>query len=228
MSGPIALVGGDEFRAGCREMDLAILEATGKESPSVLVLPTAAAHQNPSKAASNGVAHFSAMGADASASIVVEPEDANDEEMVQPVDRADVVYLTGGDPAHLLRVLSGSALLERIEAARARGAAIVGSSAGAMVMGPWMRYREWRAALGLVEVVTLPHHERSDPARVSSELIESAPEGLTVVGIDAMTACILDDDVWSVLGLGSVTIYRDGRWERFRAGERGAPCGKTG
>ena len=218
MVGSVALVGGDEFRAGCREMDLAILKATGKESPSVLILPTAAARQNPSKAASNGVSHFSALGADASASMVVEPEDANDEEMVQPVDGADVVYLTGGDPAHLLRVLSGSALLERIEAARACGAAIVGSSAGAMVMGPWMRFREWRAALGLVEVVTLPHHERSDAARVSSELIESAPEGLTVLGIDAMTACVLDDDVWRIIGPGSVTVYRDGRWERFAGG----------
>ena len=218
MSGPVALVGGDEFRAGCREMDLAILEATGKESPSVLILPTAAARQNPSKAASNGVAHFSALGADASASMVVEPEDANDEEMAQPVDRADVIYLTGGDPAHLLRVLSGSALLERIEAARARGAAIVGSSAGAMVMGPWMRYREWQAALGLVETVTLPHHERSDPERVLSELGQSAPDSLTVLGIDAMTACILDDEGWRVLGPGRVIVYRDGRWERLAAG----------
>ena len=215
MVGPVALVGGDEFRTGCREMDLSILEATGRESPSVLILPTAAARQNPSKAASNGVAHFSALGADASASMIVEPEDANDEEMAQPVDRADVVYLTGGDPAHLLRVLSGSALLERIKAARARGAAIVGSSAGAMVMGPWMRYRDWRAALGLVEAVTLPHHERSDPERVSSDLIESAPHGLTVLGIDAMTACVLDDDGWRVLGSGRVIVYSGGRWERL-------------
>ena len=65
MSGLVALMGGDEFRAGCREMDLAILNATGKESPSVLVLPTAAAQENPSRAASNGVAYFSALGADA-------------------------------------------------------------------------------------------------------------------------------------------------------------------
>ena len=228
MVGPVALVGGDEFRAGCREMDLSILEATGKESPSVLVLPTAAARQNPSKAASNGVAHFSALGADASASMIVEPEDANDEEMVKPVDRADVIYLTGGDPAHLLRVLSGSALLERIEAARARGAVIAGSSAGAMVMGPWMRYRDWRTALGLVEAVTLPHHERSDPERVSSDLIESAPHGLTALGIDAMTACVLDDDGWRTIGPGSVTVYRGERWERFKAGERIALCRKMG
>ena len=219
MVGPVALVGGDEFRAGCREMDLAILEATGKERPSVLILPTAAARQNPSKAASNGVAHFSALGADASTSMVVEPEDANDEELVRPVDRADVVYLTGGDPAHLLRVLSGSALLERIEAARARGAAIAGSSAGAMVMGPWMRYREWRAALGLVEAVTLPHHERSDPESVSSELIESAPGGLTTLGIDAMTACVIGDEGWSVLGPGRVIVYRGGRWESLTTGD---------
>ena len=218
MSGLVALMGGDEFRAGCREMDLAILNATGKESPSVLVLPTAAAQENPSRAASNGVAYFSALGADASASMVVEPDDANDEELVRPVDGADVIYLTGGDPAHLLRVLSGSALLERIEAARARGASIVGSSAGAMVMGPWMRYRQWQEALGLVEAATMPHHERSDPDEVFSGLVEVAPDGLTVLGIDAMTACVLDGDDWRVLGPGRVIVYGGGRWKCLSAG----------
>ena len=222
MTGPVVLMGGDEFRAGCREMDVAILAATGKQSPSVLILPTAAAQENPSKAASNGMAYFSALGADASASMVVEPEDANDEEMVQPVDRADVVYLTGGDLSHLLRVLSGSALLDRLESARARGTAIVGSSAGAMVMGPWMRFREWREALGLVEVVTIPHHERNDPEKVFSELGESAPEGLTVLGIDAMTACVLGEGGWTVLGAGRVTVYQGGRWECLAAGEKGS------
>ena len=37
-----------------------------------------------------------------------------------------------------------------------------------MVMGPWMRYRQWQEALGLVEAATMPHHERSDPDEVFS------------------------------------------------------------
>ena len=62
----IALVGGDEFRPGCEEMDRAILDSTGLERPSLLVIPTAAAQEKPEKAASNGVSYFSALGADAS------------------------------------------------------------------------------------------------------------------------------------------------------------------
>ena len=219
MAGPMALVGGDEFRPGCKEMDQAILKATGVERPSVLIVPTAAARQNPSKAASNGVAYFSDLGASASALMVVETADANDKELLRPVDDADVVYLTGGDPAHLLDALSGSLLLRQIEAARERGAVLAGSSAGAMVAGPWMRFREWRETLGIVPFVTFPHHEGSDPDKAARELEETAPPGLTVLGIDSMTCCFGGAGAWSVLGPGRVTAYRDGRWQRFAAGE---------
>ena len=53
MSGAIALVGGDEFRQGCEEMDRAVLEASGVSTPSLLVLPTAAARENPALAVSS-------------------------------------------------------------------------------------------------------------------------------------------------------------------------------
>ena len=67
MGGIIGLVGGDEFRPGCEGMDRTILETTGVRRPSLLVVPTAAAGENPSRAASNGVAYFSSLGAIASA-----------------------------------------------------------------------------------------------------------------------------------------------------------------
>ena len=47
MSGKLALIGGDEFRRGCEAMDEAILKETGKSSPVVLIVPTAAAFENP-------------------------------------------------------------------------------------------------------------------------------------------------------------------------------------
>ena len=81
-----------------------------------------------------------------------------------PVNSAAVIYFTGGDPSHLLDVLNGSMLFSKVEDALARGAIVAGSSAGAMVMGSWMRFREWREALGLVPgVAVLPHHEGRDP-----------------------------------------------------------------
>ena len=220
MAGLIALVGGDEFRAGCEEMDRAILDATGVDRPRVLVVPTAAAAENPSRAASNGVGYFSGLGADASVLMALDPADANNEEMVSPVDSAQVIYFTGGSPLHLLDTLAGSRLLHKVQQALQRGAILVGSSAGAMVMGPWMRYRGWQTALGIVPgVATLPHHEGSDPDAVAKELAASAPADVTVLGIDGRTCCLGDAEGWRVLGQGAVTAYSAGRWRHYASGD---------
>ena len=219
MSGAIALVGGDEFRPGCEGMDRALLEASGVASPTLLVLPTAAARENPGLAAANGVRHFAALGADASALMVTEPSHANDAGLVAPLESADVVYLTGGSPTHLLDVLSGSLLLERLLAAHGRGAVLAGSSAGAMALGEWMRFRGWRRALGVVPgVAVLPHHERADPDAVAAELVESAPDGIAALGVDGKTGCLGQAGTWRVVGDGNVTVYRGGEWRRYGAG----------
>ena len=220
MPGAIALVGGDEFRPGCEEMDRAVLEASGVPYPTLLVVPTAAARENPGLAAANGVRHFTALGADASALMVTEPAHANDAGLITPLESADVVYLTGGSPAHLLDVLSGSLLLERLLEAHRRGAVLAGSSAGAMVLGEWMRFRGWRRALGVVPgVAVLPHHERADPEVMAAELAESAPDGIAVLGVDGKTGCLVQAGAWRVLGEGGVTVYRGGQWRRYGASE---------
>ena len=221
MAGRLALVGGDEFRRGCEAMDEAILRETGKTTPVVLIVPTAAAFENPKRAADNGVRYFSALGADARPLMVVERSDAECAELASEVESADVVYLTGGSPIHLLEVLQESALLDAIIDALERGAVLAGSSAGAMVMGSWMRFREWRPTLGIAEgVASLPHHERSDPTAVSRELRDDAPGDLSVVlGIDGRSGVISGPDGWTVLGAGHVTVYRKDGWDRLRSGE---------
>ena len=201
-------------------MDRAILEETGVRRPSLLVLPTAAASENPTKAASNGVAYFSALGAHASSLMVLDSAHANDEGLLSPVDDVDVVYLTGGSPLHLLNTLVGSVLLRKINEALERGAVVAGSSAGAMVLGPWMRYRGWSKALGIVpRVVTLPHHERGDPDAVARGVAEAGPPDVAVVGIDGGTCCLGGPDKWRVLGQGMVTAYRAGGWRRLALGD---------
>jgi cyanophycinase len=220
MAGAIVLVGGDEFRPGCEVMDRALLDSTGVARPALLVVPTAAASENASRAASNGVSYFKALGFDASALMVLSATDANDEELLSPVRKADVVYFTGGNPAHLLETLTDSMLLDHMRRALERGAVLAGSSAGAMVLGSRMRFRGWMEALGLAPgVAVLPHHERSDPAAVARELRESAPSGLTVLGIDGKTGCLGRAGEWRVVGEGGVTAYAQGAWRRFQLGE---------
>ena len=220
MAGPIALIGGDEFRAGCEPMDREILAAARASRPKVLIVPTAAANQNPAKAAANGVSYFDGLGAEADALMVLDPRDADDEGLVSRVAWADVVYLTGGDPAHLLDVLRGSRLLDAIRTAAAGGAVLAGSSAGAMVLCSWMRYPGVRPALGLLDgLAVLPHHERSSPDTVAADLAGADYPGGSVLGVDAGSACLGGRDGWKVAGEGSVVLYSGGTWRRFQPGE---------
>ncbi len=221
MAGRLALVGGDEFRDSCKRMDEAILGATGKRTPVVLVVPTAAAFERPDRAAQNGIRHFAALGADAHPLMALDREDAMSDALASEIDSADIVYLSGGNPAHLLETLADSTLLVRIEAALERGAILAGSSAGAMVMGSWMRFREWRRALGVAEgIATLPHHERADPDSTLRDMASAAPDDLdAALGVDGGCGALSGADGWTALGSGNVTVYRDNGWQRFGDGD---------
>ena len=221
MAGRIVLVGGDEFRASCRGMDAEVLAATGVATPRVVIAPTAAAMERPELAAANGVRHFNALGADAAPLMALTPDAANDDASVAAVERADVVYLTGGNPAYLMGALAGSRLAAALRAALDRGAIVAGSSAGAMALGERMRFRgEWSEGLSIARgVAVLPHHERSDPERVAAELVGELPASIVALGIDGATGCISEGSGWRALGAGAVTRYRAGVWERFGSGE---------
>ena len=231
MAGSIALVGGDEFRVGCEDMDREVMRASGKDTAKVLIIPTAAV-TGPAKAANDGVTHFSALGGDASQLMVLERQHANDLKLIAPARDSDVVYFTGGNPDHLLATLQGSALLWMLRDGLDRGLVLGGSSAGAMVMGSVMRrpplYSDtggdtrdrWVEGLGIApNICVLPHHERRNPAEVSTELRWSAPEGIVYLGIDARTGVVGGPGNWRVTGFGNVTVYRGSDYEVFSAGE---------
>ena len=220
MAGRFALVGGDEFTSGCESMDKAILESTGSASPMVLILPTAATLENAARAADNGIQHFASLGAKVSPLMVLDRAGAMDAGLAAQVDSADIVYMTGGSPGYLLETLRGSMLLRRIMVKLERGGLLAGSSAGAMVMGSWMRSQQWRRALGIVDsVAVLPHHERAGP-NATLEQLRSAPAGLsTVFGIDGGSGAMSGPDGWAALGAGRVTVYRNGAWNRFERGQ---------
>jgi len=223
MSGQIALVGGDEFRPGCEGMDREIMRASGKDPAKVVVVPTAAV-TGPAKAANDGATHFGALGGDSSMLMLLERSHAEDPEFFSAATLADVVYFTGGSPDHLLETVRESRFLAAILASMAGGAVLAGSSAGAMVMGSMMRRPSgggWVEALGLVPgVAVLPHHERRDQAETSKELQQSAPSGLTFLGIDARTGCLGTPENWRVVGFGRVTVYQGSDWQVFNAGDK--------
>ncbi len=220
MAGDIGLVGGEEFRVGCEEMDREIMRVSGQQPAQVLVLPTAAV-TGPAKAANDGVAHFGGLGGDARRLMVLDRTQSLDSEYISAFGGAGVVYFTGGNPDHLLTSLKDSSLLTAILKTVEQGTVLAGSSAGAMVLGSWMRYKGWDEALGLVSgIVTLPHHESAEPDSVSRELDGSAPTGAVVLGIDARAGVLAGPEGWTVLGTGGVTVYTGGEWQRYASGDK--------
>ena len=219
----VLLVGGDEFRPTCVEMDRSLLALTGKEKPRIAIIPTAAAFENPQRAADNGRRHFGNLGADAFTMDVTSRPDAENPEIVDQVAGADIVYFTGGSPEHLLTVLADSPLLQALTAANRSGTIWAGSSAGAMVLGQEMRRPssgQGSAALGIAPgILVRPHHERSDPATVSEQLASGGESGLCVLGIDGATGLLLDPSQATVMGAGNVTVYRSGGWTQYASGQ---------
>ena len=230
MAGPIALVGSGEFTTAMAEVDTALLEATGRRRPRVVLLPTASypdGEETFQRWASMGQAHFEALGAEVEPVMARIRADAHDAASVQAACEADLIYLSGGRPAHLLEVLEGSPLGDAIRAANERGAVVAGCSAGAMVLcaqQPRLRRRlplppRWRRGLGLVEGCgAIPHYDKL-PEVLSVVFVLRAPRRLVVLGIDEDTAAIGRDGVFQVHGRARITIWRGRHRERHRAGE---------
>ena len=222
MAGIIGLVGGEEFRVGCEEMDREIMAASGQDPARVVVIPTAAV-TGPSKAANDGVTHFAALGGNAAQLMVLEREHAQDPALIAGIEGAGVIYFTGGSPDHLLAALADTPLLTAIMAAVDQGTVLAGSSAGAMVMGALMRrprIGQWVQGLGIAPgIAVLPHHEGRDPEQTSRELQGQIPPETIVLGIDARSGCLGSPGNWKAVGSGKVTVYRGNEWQVYNSGE---------
>ena len=206
MAGPIALVGGDEFTEPAEVFDRELLKLVEADSPNVAILPTAAQPENMYLAAAHGIAHFRRLDADPYGVMIGDRVTADAPMLVEELAGADMVYLTGGWPAHLLESLRDTLAWKRVVEMHEAGAVLAGSSAGAMVLCEAMAFEgKETPALGVVVGVTvLPHFERSSDERVQ-QLRETAEER-TYLGIDGATGCVLVDGAWHVYGPGSVRV----------------------
>jgi cyanophycinase-like exopeptidase len=236
MPGPVALVGAGEFLAPMAELDRGLLEATGRDRPRVVILPTASAPDGESTFrtwAEMGVQHFAALGAEVEPVLVRNADEGWDTAALQAIGEADLIYLSGGHPRHLLRALNDSPLGEGIRVANARGAVVAGCSAGAMaIVGRALDFRSlprlrlplpfpvrWPNGIALVDgVAVLPHYD-AWPEPLSALVALQAPRGGVLLGIDEDTAAVGRNGAWQVHGRGRVTVWRGRHRERFRRGD---------
>jgi len=211
MHGPLALVGGGEWREGCT-FDRELLADSGAEE--VLVLPTAAAYEHPERAVETAEEWFAGLGAKARGLMVLARPDTELETNVAAIRDARFIYLSGGSPLHLRSVLKDSPAWDALCQAWQGGAVLAGSSAGAMALcDPMVDPRGGAFTLGLgllAQVAIIPHHNTWSEEK-AKRTITLAPKGLPIVGIDERTALVRGRDaVWSVAGVGGVVVFQDG------------------
>ena len=221
MKGTIALVGGDEFAPHSVSMDRALMNLPSERPFDLLIVPTAAL-KRPEEAVSNGIRYFEQLGLTAAPLMITNSHMANNKDLCGPILNASHLYLTGGDPGYLLETLTDATMLQYICQFLASGGILIGSSAGAMVLGEWIKNPpggHWSKGLGLVQGIgIIPHHEKMNPSMAHKDVSNFLRMDRNVLGIDVGTCCLGSQGNWKVQGQGMVTVYSINGWKTFYDG----------
>jgi cyanophycinase len=213
--GPLALVGGDELKPGNEPQDEVLARAAG-DGPA-FVLATAAGRQRPEMAVANAIRWFASLGLAVEELPATRRSDAKDSANASRALRGRFFYLVGGDPGLVPKTLAGTPLWEAIAEAWRSGAALAGSSAGAMALGEWTLVRERMP--GDDRVAVLPHFETFGHRWVESAEHAAPRSDVVLLGVDERTAALHVDGAWRALGDGGVTVIADGERRGFASGE---------
>jgi len=221
VSGPVALHGGGEFEAGdeaCLSAVLALAAERGGARPiRIVVVPTAAARSSPERSGAHGeaaygrVARRDGLTVEFDVALVVDRASAADPVFAERLAAADIISFPGGDPDLIVTVVPGTTAWAAIAGAHARGAVLVGASAGAMALAAWT----WTPAggadgLGVVPgLVVVPHADEASWTSSLERFGSWAPAGLGLLGVAERTAAITldpatDPVAWKVAGEGEV------------------------
>jgi cyanophycinase len=224
--GMLALVGGDEFNPGNEEQDR-MLAAAARPGPA-FVVPTAAARQKPEQSVAHAKAWFRQFGVELEELPVLKRADAKSAAIAERARAGGLFYLVGGDPGWVAEVLRGSAVWAAMFDAWRAGAALAGSSAGAMVLGShtlvrakWPNHvnRRPAEALGVLpETAVLPHFDTFGHKWIESA--QAAAPDLCLLGIDERSAAVWDGAAWLAAGPGEVTMVNGKKVDRFPSGKR--------
>ena len=133
--GPLLLVGGNEFRPGNEPQDRALAAWCGDRPAHVVV--TAAVRHDPEAAVRHAVDWFAALDLPMTELPMRTRTQAKSASTVEAARAAGATYLCGGDPGIVVTTLRDTHGWEALVGAWRDGAALAGSSAGAMALGEW-------------------------------------------------------------------------------------------
>lgn len=194
MTGLICLQGGSEFTPDCRDLDRAWLDLITPGPTTVIPLACAAGGEYRT-AGHNGREYLRGLGLE---DVSVPPEpDLSFDVAVREIVAAAIVVIPGGSPARIRRRVVGTAIGGALRAHLNAGGALVGASAGAMVLASAMMLPDTdvqvQPGLGVVpDALVLPHYADSRRGMVD-RLRELAGPDVTILGVPACSGVIIDD-----------------------------------
>ena len=168
------------------------------------------------------------------------------ETAVTRIREARLVFAGPGSPSYALRQWSGSEIPRLLARKLDEGGAVTMASAAALTLGRftvpvyeiykvgeaprWLPGLDLLTPLGL-PVAVVPHYDNAEGGNHDTRfcylgerrlrvLEAELPEDVFILGVDGHTALVLDVDAGtaSVLGLGTVTVRKNGRSTVFAAG----------
>lgn len=217
MRGILALFGSGEFTDGVFPIDDYLL--SNLKNPRVAIFPTAAGLEaDYAKWIKMGEMHYGKLGVPAKGFNVIDTRSANSEEVGRDLESYNYFIFSGGDPGYLLETIKDSLVWKTVFAKYNSGSVLVGSSAGAMVLGRkvWGSIYKfdkegtllpWDAGLSVVEFGILPHFDQMASyfgAERTKKANNNLPQSIEIIGIDENTAYININGKWESRGQGKV------------------------
>jgi cyanophycinase len=239
-SGPLALVGSGEYLPEMADLEGKLLRSAiehGKLNRYIQI-PLAAGRESEPR-----LKYWKELGADQAKRIdseqvflpIYSRVDALREDLAAEIENAGLIYLSGGDPSYLATELHGTPVWEAIERNWRKGSALAGCSAGAMALSADVPNFRKQSAPGtpglnlLPSLRTIPHYNKffgwiPDSA---AKLMVRAPEGVSVIGVDELTAAVYGLDAETsinpprlkVYGVGAVHVLRGSATHKYHHGE---------
>ena len=217
-AGALALVGSGEYSPQMQEFESELLHlaiSRGKKN-SFVQIPTASSHEGSAsrdKWQRLGREQAERIGSQRVYLPIHEREDAFNQEFVDAIAGAGLIYFSGGDPHRIADVFNDSPAWEAIVTAWESGSSLAGCSAGAMAFGGTImgiRRSHHSAGLGIVPgIEVIPHYDKMLgwlPERVTAFVLR--PDATTaLIGIDENTALVYTDK-WQSYGRGKIHTLR--------------------
>ncbi len=217
LRGPLMPIGGAEDKGNNPNILSRFVDICGGDKARIMVIPTA------SRLPDTGSLYadlFLDLGVErALFTEIHERSDCEDELLLEEMDNATGIFVTGGNQLRLSGILGGTSVGQRLRRLNAEGIPIAGTSAGAAMMSQHMiaggrsglSPREdgvnLAPGIGLTNTAIIDQHfsQRDRLGRLLTAL--SYNPFLIGVGIDEDTAFLIDgNNNCEVLGSGAVTI----------------------